>query len=37
MKGGDVELEIMFFELEDETVWGATGMMLFQLLGIALG
>jgi 8-oxo-dGTP pyrophosphatase MutT (NUDIX family) len=28
---------IMFFELDDETVWGATGYMLTDLLAVALG
>jgi hypothetical protein len=28
---------LAFFELEDETVWGATGRMLVDLLTVALG
>lgn len=28
------EINIHFFELDDETVWGATGRMLTQLLDI---
>ena len=37
--GGDgaTERPIFFFELVGDTVWGATGAMLRQLLGIALG
>jgi hypothetical protein len=27
----------VFFELEEETVWGATGRMLVDLLSVALG
>jgi peroxisomal coenzyme A diphosphatase NUDT7 len=36
---GERELEraIYFFELEDETIWGATARMLVDLLSIALG
>jgi 8-oxo-dGTP pyrophosphatase MutT (NUDIX family)/GNAT superfamily N-acetyltransferase len=33
--GLDWERVVHFFELDDETVWGATGRMLFQLLAIA--
>jgi 8-oxo-dGTP pyrophosphatase MutT (NUDIX family)/N-acetylglutamate synthase-like GNAT family acetyltransferase len=33
--GLDWERVVHFFELDDETVWGATGRMLFQLLSIA--
>jgi 8-oxo-dGTP pyrophosphatase MutT (NUDIX family)/GNAT superfamily N-acetyltransferase len=33
--GLDWERVVHFFELDDETVWGATGRMLFQLLEIA--
>ena len=32
-----VEWPVVFFELEDETVWGATGRMLVDLLSVALG
>lgn len=32
-----VEWPIHFFELDDETIWGATGRMLVQLLSIAIG
>jgi 8-oxo-dGTP pyrophosphatase MutT (NUDIX family) len=32
-----LDRRIVFFELDDETVWGATGRMLLQLLLIALG
>jgi hypothetical protein len=32
-----LERAIHFFELTDETVWGATGRMLVQLLAIATG
>ena len=32
-----VEWPIHFFELDDETVWGATGRMLVQLLSLAAG
>ena len=28
---------IFFFELDDETIWGATARMLYQLLRVALG
>jgi 8-oxo-dGTP pyrophosphatase MutT (NUDIX family)/RimJ/RimL family protein N-acetyltransferase len=35
--GLDWERVVHFFELDDETVWGATGRMLFQLLSIATG
>jgi 8-oxo-dGTP pyrophosphatase MutT (NUDIX family) len=31
------EWPIHFFELDDETIWGATGRMLVQLLAITLG
>ena len=31
------ERPIFFFELEDETVWGATARMLHQLLRVAHG
>lgn len=31
------ELPIFFYELDDETVWGATGRILTQLLRLALG
>jgi 8-oxo-dGTP pyrophosphatase MutT (NUDIX family) len=34
---GEVERPIFFFELVGDTVWGATGAMLRQLLGLALG
>jgi 8-oxo-dGTP pyrophosphatase MutT (NUDIX family)/RimJ/RimL family protein N-acetyltransferase len=33
--GLDWERVVHFFELDDETVWGATGRMLFQLLTLA--
>jgi 8-oxo-dGTP pyrophosphatase MutT (NUDIX family) len=33
--GLDWDRVVHFFELDDETVWGATGRMLFQLLSIA--
>jgi 8-oxo-dGTP pyrophosphatase MutT (NUDIX family) len=32
-----VEWPVVFFELEDETVWGATGRMLVDLLSVGLG
>jgi 8-oxo-dGTP pyrophosphatase MutT (NUDIX family) len=32
-----LERPIIFFELDDETIWGATARMLAQLLGLALG
>ena len=32
-----VEWPIHFFELDDETIWGATGRMLVQLLSLAVG
>jgi hypothetical protein len=32
-----VEWPVVFFELEEETVWGATGRMLVDLLSVALG
>lgn len=32
-----VEWPIHFFELDDETIWGATGRMLVQLLSLAIG
>lgn len=32
-----VDRAIHFFELDDETVWGATGRILVQLLSIAMG
>ncbi len=32
-----LDRSITFFELDDETVWGATARMLAQLLGLALG
>ena len=35
--GLDWEHVVHFFELDDETVWGATGRLLFQLMGIATG
>ena len=31
------EWPIHFFELEDETIWGATGRMLVQLLALTVG
>lgn len=34
---GAFELSIVFFELVGDTVWGATGAMLRQLLGLATG
>ena len=34
---GETARSIYFFELEDETVWGATGRMLVQLLCLATG
>jgi 8-oxo-dGTP pyrophosphatase MutT (NUDIX family) len=34
---GEVERPIFFFELVGDTVWGATGAMLRQLLGLATG
>lgn len=34
---GDVRRPIVFFDLEGDTVWGATAAMLRQLLGIATG
>jgi len=34
---GDLERPIHFFELEDETIWGATARMLHQLLRLAHG
>jgi len=33
----ETERPIYFFELADETVWGATGRMLHQLLSITFG
>ena len=35
--GGEMARAIHFFFLDDETVWGATGRMLVQLLTIAAG
>ena len=35
-RDGD-QLRVMFFELEDETIWGATARLLAQLLSIATG
>jgi 8-oxo-dGTP pyrophosphatase MutT (NUDIX family) len=32
---GDAERPLFFFELDDETVWGATARMLHQLLRVA--
>jgi hypothetical protein len=32
-----VEWPIHFFELDDETIWGATGRILVQLLSLAVG
>ena len=32
-----VEWPIHFFELDDETIWGATGRMLVQLLSLTVG
>jgi len=32
-----VEWPIHFFELDDETIWGATGRMLVQLMSLAIG
>ncbi len=32
-----LDRSITFFELDDETIWGATARMLAQLLGLALG
>jgi 8-oxo-dGTP pyrophosphatase MutT (NUDIX family) len=32
-----VEWPVVFFELEDETVWGATGRVLVDLLSVTLG
>jgi hypothetical protein len=29
--------QIFFFELDDETIWGATARVLHQLLRVALG
>ena len=34
---GDLERPIHFFELEDETIWGATARMVHQLLRLAHG
>lgn len=34
---GDLQRPIYFFELVGETVWGATGRILHELLGIAFG
>jgi 8-oxo-dGTP pyrophosphatase MutT (NUDIX family) len=34
---GDLERPIHFFELDDETIWGATARMLHQLLRLAHG
>ena len=34
---GDLERPIHFFELEDETIWGATARMLHQLIRLAHG
>ena len=34
---GTVQRPIHFFELDDETIWGATGRMLFQLLELIYG
>lgn len=34
---GETARSIYFFELDDETVWGATGRMLVQLLCLATG
>ncbi len=34
---GDVDRAISFFEVEGETVWGATGTMLRNLLLLSLG
>ena len=34
---GPLERSIHFFHLDDETIWGATGRMLVQLLAIATG
>jgi len=33
----EIELEMRFFELVGDTVWGATAVMLRQLLGISVG
>jgi 8-oxo-dGTP pyrophosphatase MutT (NUDIX family) len=33
----EVDLSIQFFELDDETVWGATARMLTHLLGLVYG
>ena len=35
VEGGDYA--VYFFELEDETVWGATARMLIDLLSVVLG
>jgi hypothetical protein len=37
--GGTPPLDrrVFFFELDDETIWGATGRMVYQLLRIAHG
>ena len=35
--GSGDEMTIFFYELDDETVWGATGRILTQLLRLALG
>ncbi len=32
-----VEYPIHFFELDDETIWGATGRMLFELVDVVYG
>ena len=32
-----LDRSVYFFDLDDETVWGATARMLAQLLGVALG
>jgi 8-oxo-dGTP pyrophosphatase MutT (NUDIX family) len=32
-----LDRRMSFFELDDETVWGATAFMLYELLGIAYG
>ena len=31
------DMSVYFFELADETVWGATGRILVQLLALAIG
>jgi hypothetical protein len=30
------QMQVHFYHLDDETVWGATGRMLYQLLSIAV-